>query len=64
MAITISVTARVPRWFRIRRICDRLHERHIRGVGDKMRQRRTLARWHKFDRMRREECPSLIGRPA
>jgi len=47
----------LPRSLKILRIWDTLRLRHIRGDGDKMRQRRTLARYQKFDRMRREECP-------
>ncbi len=61
MSPTLSAAGSTPRWFKINRICELLNERNTRGVGDKMRQRRTLARWQKFDRMRRQECPSLIG---
>jgi len=61
MSPTLSAASPTPRWFKIIRICERLHERHIRGAGDTMSERRILARWQKFDRMRREECPSLIG---
>jgi len=54
---------RIPEWVKIFRICDRLREQHVRGLGDKFRQRRTLAKLQKFERMRREKCPSLIGSP-
>ena len=60
MALVLSVTRPIPRWVKFIRIYNSLHERHIRGVGDKMRQRLgTLARLQKFERMRREECPRL-----
>jgi hypothetical protein len=55
---------RVPRWAKIIRICYKLRERHIQGRGDKFRQRYVLAKLQKFERMRREECPSLIGSPT
>lgn len=61
MPMTFAISGPVPRFVKIIRICDRLRERHIRGAGGKMSQRRTLARLQKFTRMRREECPSLIG---
>jgi hypothetical protein len=61
MPLVLSTNGPVPRWFKIIRICNLLLERQSRGIGDKVRQRRTLARWQKFDRMRREECPSLGG---
>jgi hypothetical protein len=64
VAVTLSATAPTPRWFKLIHICNRLDERVLRGAGDKMRQRRNLVRLQKFQRMRREECPSLIGRPA
>jgi hypothetical protein len=59
MPITISAVGPVPRSFKVIRICECLRERHVQGIGDHMRQRRTLARLQKFER--REECPSLIG---
>ena len=61
MSISLRFTGPTPRFVKVIRICERLRERHIRGVGDTMTQRRTLARLQKFNRMRREECPSLIG---
>jgi hypothetical protein len=61
MSLFRSIRGPVPRFVKILRIWDRLHERHIHGDGDKLSRQRTLARWQKFDRMRREGCPSLIG---
>jgi len=37
------------------------HDLFVKGVGDKDRQRRALARWQKLDALRRRECPSMIG---
>jgi hypothetical protein len=61
MSLPISSAGPTPRWVKIIRIYYRLHDRAIRGEGGIMRQRRTMARLRKFDRMRRLECPSLIG---
>ncbi len=61
MSIAISISGPVPRFIKIIRICNRLRERHIQGAGGKMSQRRTLARLQKFELMRREEAPSLVG---
>jgi hypothetical protein len=55
-----SIRGPVPRIVKILRIWDWLHEKLTRGDGDTLSQRRTLARWQKFDRMRREEWASLI----
>jgi hypothetical protein len=61
MPLVISANDPVPYWFKLIRICDRAHERVLRGEGDRMRQRRTLARWNRFDQLRRLECPRLGG---
>ena len=50
-----SIRGPVPRIVKILRIWDWLHEKVIRGDGGTP----TLARWQKFDRMRREEWASL-----
>jgi hypothetical protein len=62
MSISLRFNGPTPRFVKIIRICQRFRERHIRGVGDTMTQRRTLARLQKFDRIRREECPTKRSR--